>query len=267
MIKKHVKQFLAGMMLGIGGILPGLSGSALAVVFGIYEELLNTIATLFKDFKRKLLYLLPIGIGAFVGFYGISLLLNSAFARFETELLFLFCGLMAGSMPSLLRQARASVKEWSPKYYIAAVLGLGVSMLLFLVSGQEGAAAQDGITDLSCMAAGAILTAGTLLPGMSTSFILIRLGWYEPLMSAVASVQLVPLLWCAAGCIVCGLTLLWGIRWLIRKIPGWVYHAVAGVVFGTAITSLPFTEISIVNVIVFAVGIGLSVLTIRLGKE
>ncbi len=267
MNKKTVKRFLAGVMLGIGGILPGLSGSALAVVFGIYEELLNTIATLFRNFRKKIRFLLPIGIGAFVGFYGISLLLSSAFARFETELLFLFCGLMAGSMPSLLRQARASVGKWSPKYYIAAVLGLCVSMLLFLVSGQEGTAVQEGITDPACMAAGAILTAGTLLPGMSTSFILIRLGWYEPLMSAVASVQIVPLLWCAAGCIACGLTLLWGIRWLIRRFPGWVYHAVAGVVFGTALTSLPFAEISILNIIVFAVGIGLSVLTIKIGKE
>lgn len=267
MIKRNIKRFLAGMMLGIGGILPGLSGSALAVVFGIYEELLNTIATLFKDCKRKLLYLLPIGLGAFVGFYGISLLLSSTFARFETELLFLFCGLMTGSMPSLLRQAKASVDKPSRKYYVAIALGFGVSMLLFLISGEESAAVESGITPLACMAAGAILTAGTLLPGMSTSFILIRLGWYEPLMNAVASVQLAELLWCAAGCIVCGLTLLWGIRWLIRRFPGWVYHAVAGVVFGTAITSVPFDQISIINVVMFVVGIGMSVLTIKLGKE
>ena len=47
--------FLKGLIVGIGGIAPGLSGSVLLVIFGLYQKTINAIATLFKDFKKNIL--------------------------------------------------------------------------------------------------------------------------------------------------------------------------------------------------------------------
>ena len=52
--------FLKGLIVGIGGIAPGLSGSVLLVIFGLYQKTINAIATLFKDFKKNILFLIPV---------------------------------------------------------------------------------------------------------------------------------------------------------------------------------------------------------------
>ena len=56
--------FLKGLIVGIGGIAPGLSGSVLLVIFGLYQKTINAIATLFKDFKKNILFLIPLCVFA-----------------------------------------------------------------------------------------------------------------------------------------------------------------------------------------------------------
>ena len=51
-------KFLKGVVAGIGGIVPGLSGSVLMVLLGIYEQTIESLGTLFRSFKKK--YTLPV---------------------------------------------------------------------------------------------------------------------------------------------------------------------------------------------------------------
>ena len=55
-----MRNFLKGIIVGIGGIAPGLSGSVLLVILGLYQKTLNAIGNLFKDFKKNILFLLPL---------------------------------------------------------------------------------------------------------------------------------------------------------------------------------------------------------------
>ncbi len=234
-----VKRFLAGLMIGIGGILPGVSGSVLAVAFGLYGRILDAIATFFKDVRGNIRFLLPVVLGGGVGLYGFSVVLDRMMARYETPLIFLFCGLVIGSMPSLMRETREACGEIKKRYWVMAAVGFVLSFALLLIEKTPAGAAENAVGTVRAAISGAILAAGSILPGISTSFILIRLGWYAPMMSALSSLDLAMLFWVGVGALASGAVLIGLVRVLLRRFPGWVYMTVIGLMVGTVLTSLP----------------------------
>ena len=235
-----IRRFVAGVMLGVGGILPGLSGSVLAVAFGLYERLLDALATFFRKPRENGLFLLPIGLGAAAGMYGVALLLNQVLERYETVLIFLFIGLIAGSMPAIVRQARAACQPGKGRRCVlVGALALGASLTLLAVKAAPGAADAAVLLPVEAAAAGLILTVGAILPGLSTSVILFRLGWYKPMMAAFTAFQWDALVWFALGALAAAVTLLWLIRKLLKRFPGEMYALVVGLMTGSLIASCP----------------------------
>lgn len=252
-----MKRLLAGVMIGIGGILPGVSGSVLAVAFGLYARILDAIATFFKDVKGNVRFLFPVLLGGAAGLYGFSIILDRMMARYETPLIFLFCGLVAGSMPSLMRETKRACGEIKRRYWSMAVIGFALSLFMLLVEREGGGGAADSVGPMQAAISGAILAAGSILPGVSTSFILIRLGWYAPMMNALSSLNIALLFWAGVGALISGAALIGLVRFLLRRFPGWVYMAVIGLMAGTIITSLPAVPLearSLVYLIPLALG-------------
>ena len=60
-------RLLKGALVGIGFILPGLSGGVLAVIFGIYDPLIRFLANLKHKFVKNIMFFLPVAIGAAIG--------------------------------------------------------------------------------------------------------------------------------------------------------------------------------------------------------
>lgn len=251
------KRLLAGVMIGVGGILPGVSGSVLAVAFGLYKRILDAIATFFRDVKGNARFLFPVLLGGAAGLYGFAVILNKAMARYETPLIFLFCGLVAGSMPSLMRETKRACGEIRRRYWSMAALGFALSLLLLFIEREGGGGAAASVGPMQAAISGAILAAGSILPGVSTSFILIRLGWYAPMMNALSSLNIALLFWAGLGALLSGAALIFFVRSLLRRFPGWVYMAVIGLMAGTIITSLPAVPLeakSLVYIIPLALG-------------
>ena len=98
-------RFVKGMFVGSGFIVPGVSGGALAAIFGIYERIINFLANITKNFKENIRFFLPVGIGALVGIailsWGISYLLGS----FEVIITWFFIGAIVGTAPALWAEA------------------------------------------------------------------------------------------------------------------------------------------------------------------
>lgn len=239
LIKHYAKRFLAGVMMGVGGILPGVSGSVLAVAFGLYGPILDAVATFFRNVKENLKLLLPVLLGGLLGLYGVAVILNRLMRQYEVPLIFLFCGLIAGSMPALLREAKAASGGLKKRYFIATAAGLAVSLLLLLIERGEGISAAATVGPLQAAITGGMLAAGSLLPGFSTSFILFRLGWYGPMMSAFTKLDMGLLLWGALGALIAAAALIGIIRMLIKRHPGPTYCLVIGLMVGSMIASLP----------------------------
>ena len=98
---KFLYNFIIGIFIGSGAILPGISAGVFCVIFGIYERVLDSVTNIFKDFKKNFLFLLPFVLGGGVGVVLFGNIIKFLFSRFENEAKFIFIGLiLCVSIPS-----------------------------------------------------------------------------------------------------------------------------------------------------------------------
>ncbi|MBR1802813.1 MAG: DUF368 domain-containing protein [Clostridia bacterium] len=98
-------NFLKGIFIGAGAILPGISSGVFCVIFGIYEKLVDSILNLKKNFKENFLFLLPFALGGVIGVFLFGKLLNYFFHTFPMPTKSLFIGFIIGSIPILFKKA------------------------------------------------------------------------------------------------------------------------------------------------------------------
>ena len=222
------RRAVAGLIIGIGCILPGVSGGVIAVSFGLYRPMLDAVASFFKSTKRNFAFLLPIALGGVLGILLGALLLGYAMKRYQTPILFLFIGMILGGVPSLLAQANEGGFRAN---YLWALLGgvlAALSLLLLESAGVQNASMSDTLTPMQALAAGAIIAFGSIVPGISMSFLLIYLGWYQSLLDTIGRLELVPLLLLALGCVLCALALIRLVKWVFDHYHGYAFYAVLG---------------------------------------
>ena len=111
-----MKTLLKGIIVGIGGIAPGLSGSVLLVILGLYQKALNAISTLFKNFKKNIAFLIPLIIGFGIGVLIFSKVVDFFLNNFEMQTRFTFLGLVLGTIPLFFKEVKRN--GFSKKYYI-----------------------------------------------------------------------------------------------------------------------------------------------------
>jgi putative membrane protein len=102
---KFLFKIFQGAFVGLGAVLPGVSGGVLCVIFGIYKTIMEFLADPFRKLKTHVPKLLPYGIGIIVGFLGIAKLLAFLLGAYEAQSVCVFIGLIAGMVPSLFREA------------------------------------------------------------------------------------------------------------------------------------------------------------------
>ena len=130
-VLKKFKDFVIGILLGSGAILPGISSGVLCVIFGIYDKLINSIFGLFKNFKKNFQYLLPIALGGFIGVFLVSNILEHLFNNYPVQTSFCFIGLILGSVPLLVKKIN-SEHEFKPRYLFFTIISflLGYSLVI-----------------------------------------------------------------------------------------------------------------------------------------
>ncbi len=242
-------SLLKGVLIGAGAILPGLSGASLAVALGVYEDLTILVGhpiTGVRAFVKKNPLLL---VGAAIGFVAMSRILTTLFAGYMTEILYLFSGCIAGTVPGLWRRGKttgAGAREYATFLIVFAGI-LAIALWSRSVdSGASVASVADsarrdsrGILSPAWAASGAIVGAGSLLPGVSASFFLVYLGWYDDLLAAVARVSVPALAQVGIGAALTLFVLSRVTSWLYRKFCGITSFAVVGVTLGSLALVLP----------------------------
>ncbi len=248
-IKNFIKRMLAGLVIGIGGIIPGVSGGILAVSMGLYKPMLDAVGGFFKFPKKSFLFLLPLVIGGAVGLLSMSNVVEWALESYEIPVMCLFFGLVAGGIPSLIREAN-SQGGFKKKYIFSALIGAAFIGLLSLAERSLAGTETLPFNYWTAMIIGGVLAFGTVIPGISTSFILIFLGLYKPFLSCVntsTSVSLilsaisgnqaaaaewggaiVHLLFAALGFAAVALILILFVRKMLEKYHGYAYYAILG---------------------------------------
>lgn len=225
-------QIFYGLLVGLAGLLPGLCGSTLLVLFGLYRPVTAALAHPFRDFRRQLLPLTPFFLAGGAGILLGSRVLATVFARHETATLYLFMGFMLGALPDLFRHAHRAGGGRSGWLAFAGMFILCLACAALenhLVPRTETLPARWGIWFL----AGAGIGLGSIVPGASVAFVLIYFGIYQPLLDGVARLEWPILLPVVLGAAAAILAFAHAADWLFRKAEGHATRGVLGLVAGS----------------------------------
>ncbi len=179
---EFVKTLLKGIVVGLGAITPGLSGSVLLVIFGLYHRALNAISTIFKSFKKNILFLIPLAMGIGIGMLTFSKIAQYFLGNFEMQTRFTFLGLVVGTIPLFIREVtkekRSEGKKF-PKRYIFLILGATAFGLLLTYAGGVGFSEIKNPNILQAIILGLVVAASYIIPGVDSAVILNYFGMYK----------------------------------------------------------------------------------------
>lgn len=179
-----MRSIFTGVLIGIACILPGASGGVLAVAFGLYRPMLDALMNFFKAPGKHFRFLAPLASGIFAGIILGAVCLSDAMARHERLMLFLFTGLIIGGIPDLLREAQQ--QEPLRLSWLGALSAGALAALPLYLASPSGAAVLQ-LSPVQSFLTGVLEGIGTVVPGVSTSFVLLRLGWYQAYLTAMAA--------------------------------------------------------------------------------
>ena len=230
-------RVLQGALIGGGAILPGVSGGVLAVVFGIYRPMMELLSHPFRALKKNLWLFIPIVIGVVIGFVGFAKLMALLFAEDSPYPISLFVGLILGTVPSLLKTARSQGRK--PAADMTA-LGLTFAGLLAFLIILEGTGSMNlTLTPVWALISGLIWGFSLIVPGLSSSSILIFMGLYKSIMDDVGRLQLGTVIPLLLGIALVAFLFARVIDSLFNKHFSVASHAIVGLVLASTIMIIP----------------------------
>ena len=187
-VKIGLINFIKGFILGVANVIPGVSGGTMAVSMGVYELILSSIVNFFKDIKGNFSKLLPIALGILVAIVSTSKLVTYALTNYKAQTLCLFIGLIFGGVSLIMKKIRG--KGSKTNYLIFFVVFFLVISLNFLKTGLiEISFTNMGIIDyILLLVMGFIASSAMVIPGISGSFILMVLGYYDKIIYTVSTI-------------------------------------------------------------------------------
>ncbi len=252
-----MRNFLKGIVVGLGGVAPGLSGSVLLIIFGLYQQVLDALGTLFVNFKKKVTFLLPIVCGMGIGVLLFSKILNFFLNHYEVPTRFCFLGLILGTVPLFYKEVKKN--GFSGKYYIVIVLAAILGTWMFTLN--PNAFPQiDEPTLLQSVILGVAVAATAIVPGVDPAVLLSSLGFYEMYVRSLANFDLQVLIPMAAGLAVGAIGISFGMSLLFKRF----YTMTFSVIFGIFLSMIPnmlnetctlgFDLGSVVSIVVMTIG-------------
>ena len=253
-VNKNLLYIIQGAIVGTGAILPGISGGVLCVAFGIYEPMMAMLSHPKKSFKQYYRLFIPFLIGWVIGFVLLANVVKLLFSASSAIALMLFFGLICGTLPELIKKSEKSDQKmsWSP-----FVVSLALSYLLLCVLEQANNVGAE-LSVWSYIICGMVWGLSLIVPGLSSSSILIYMGLYEPMTAGIAALNplvIIPLL---VGLLITGLSLARVVNALFEKHYAFVSRIILGVVIASTIkivpTSFENTASLAVSLICFIIG-------------
>lgn len=286
------KGGILGLFIGLAVIVPGVSGSAVAIIFKMYEKLLYAIGNIFKKFKKCIKFLFPILIGVLAGFifgfFGVRSLLNII----PFIVICLFAGLMFGAYPAVTDQIKGT--KPNAKYILLFILGLAIPILISCVSVFSDVA-QHSLANLKFyhyilfVIIGFLIAITQLVPGLSATALLMSFGYFTPLMNSVSLTNFKenPTIFLVYSCLIIGFIVgLFVVSNALNKILNKykipAFYCIAGLSLGSIITMFFNPEIMeiytswsngglaldiSIGILVFIIGIVISYFFVRFERK
>lgn len=269
-MKGFLYRVLCGFCLGISIFAPGISGSIMAIIMGIYDKLIEITSNPFKNFKNNLKFLFPMGIGAVISLVLFVLVFSYLFETYESVVYMLFVGLIAGNLPMIYKEANKNKFKWY--YLIGAVVAVAIAFAVGVMSkGVSSAQTAGDSVNLAYIAlSGAITGMASIVPGMSISMILIVMGVYDTLIAAAKSLDIAVIGVVGIAFVVAMVLFSRVIKFVFNRFNGVANYMVLGFLVGSiggVVCTLPAGSFSLPGIIMLVIGLLVSLLFVFLGKK
>lgn len=234
--KSFFLRICQGALIGLGAVLPGISGGVLSVIFGVYKPVMELLANPIRNFKTHVPKLFPIILGGIIGFLGIANLLSYVLEKYPNPSVCLFVGLIGGMLPSLFREAGQKGRSKGSFISLVAAMLLVFALLIGLQSASVTISPSFGWF-VFC---GFCLALSIIAPGMSFSTLLMPLGLYTPFVDGLGHLSLSVALPGLLGAAVTMLLLPKFINRLFEKHYSVAFHTIVGVVIAATVMTVPW---------------------------
>lgn len=237
------RNIYRGFLMGISNMIPGVSAGTIALVLGIYDQLIESISDFFSSRWRKTLgFLVPLGIGVILPFILLSGGIKWLMENHHQPTQFFFLGLIIGVVPILLKQSKA--KETFTVGHVVVIIAFagGLGYIGYINPEETNVLLElTPMNGIWFFVAGAIASMSLLLPGLSGALVLILFGVYFTAMSAISLATL------NIGVIlVIGLGVVFGfvissklIKYILIHFPYITYAAIIGLLLGSVVVVYP----------------------------
>lgn len=231
-----LRNLLCGALIGVGAILPGVSGGVLAVVFDIYRPFMEVLTHPIRTLPKYWRMMIPLGIGWVAGFLGIAKGIAAAITLSGAATTWLFIGLIVGTMPALFQEAGKEGRTGGA-WASLALCALAVFAGLFYISRVAGVTVTPSFWWYNFC--GVLWGVGTVVPGFTSSSVMMALGLYRPMLEGLANLDFRVLAASLPGLALSVALLARLVSWFFRRHYALAFHGILGFVLASTLVIIP----------------------------
>ncbi len=239
---------IKGIAIGSGAILPGISSGVLCVIFGIYEKLLDSILNFFQDIKKNTKFLFPILIGVGIGVLIFSNILMLLFNYFPIQTKSIFIGLILGSIPSLLKEVHQKT-TFKLHYCFYTLIAFFIGFLSVVLEKYISTSASANFNFVYLMISGFMMSIGIVVPGVSSTIILMLMGVYSTYLSSISLLYFPVLIPMGIGLFIGCLVFMKLTKFLLNHFYAQTFYSIIGFTLGSILVLFPPVGFDITGVI------------------
>ena len=247
---RWLRDLLCGVLIGAGAILPGVSGGVLAVVFDIYRPFMEVLTHPRAAIPKYWRWFLPIGLGCAIGFLAFAKGIAAAIDVSSTVTTWLFIGLIVGTVPSLFRETGKEGRSIGSWVSMAVCAG-AIFFSLFYVGKVICVTVEPNFWWYNFC--GALWGMSLVIPGLTSSSVMMALGLYQPMLEGLARLDFLVLSACLPGMVLTILLLARLVSWFFRKHYSIAFHGIFGIVLASTLVIIPTSYVGAWEIVLSAV--------------
>ena len=183
-MKDTLILILKGFIIGIGKIIPGVSGGMIAITLNVYDQGIQAISDFFKDIKKHFVFLTTLGLGIILAILTTSKLIDYSLNHFFLPTLLLFIGLILGGLPSIIHEVK---DDYSLKNIFILLIPIIIIITLSLATNYLNSATPSNPNFFILIILGIIDAVTMIIPGISGTAILMMLGYYDMIITSFST--------------------------------------------------------------------------------
>lgn len=258
-------NFFKGFIIGIGKIIPGVSGAMLAAIMGVYDKALYYICNFRKNIKESIKYLSPIAVGILLSIILFSKVISICLDKYYEITMFFFIGLVTGGLPFIINKI-------NKKDYSITIISFSIFFFLSIFNINNNYTPQNNFIDIIIYILSGLLEAiGTIVPGVSSAALLMIVGTYDQIVYSIGNITNIKLIITfSISTIIFILLLMKIVEYLFRKYNNKMYSFVLGVLSSSIILLIIQVfknKVSIITLSISLIFMVLGIIITNLFKE